>query len=265
MEKQAENQQQELRSLFHMLEHTAQIAEEATLTETFGDGEPRCITQFNNVLARLRNLSAIPDGLFDELQTDACFGQIGIACHQLAAYLNEELETTPDFKGWVTSFFGKRVMENLTEELAGKPLADMIRKAVPDFLTETTLEDIVKTFPAAAPGTLTIDADFGEIDIHSTTEEVLAVRVHRAAQLGANRRAGEILDNYDVQITNEGTDIKIEAKFSGPAKQWQKLTPRLDIQFDIVVPRHYTLNLKTMGEDISVVNIDGGVNAQTIG
>ena len=38
-------------------------------------------------------------------------------------------------------------MENLTEELADKPFGDLIRKAVPDFLTETTLEDIVEVFP----------------------------------------------------------------------------------------------------------------------
>ena len=246
-----------------MLEHTAKIAEDAALTDTFADGEARCITQFNNVLTLLNNLDAVPDGLFDELHTDASFSQIAIACHQLAAYLNEELDTTADFKGWLTTFFGKRFMENLTEEATDKPIGDLIRKAVPDFLTETTLDDIVETFPVAAAGKLTIDADCGGIDVQSTEDDTVSVRIQRAAQIKANRRAAEILKNLDVQITHEASDVKIEAKFTGSAKRWQKRKNDLDVQFDILVPRHYNLDLQTACDDISVVNVTGDVNVET--
>ena len=263
MEKHRQEQQHELKGLFHMLEHTAKIAEDAALTDTFTGGETRCITQFNNVLTRLNSLDAVPDGLFDALKPDASFSQIAIACHQLAAYLNEELDTTADFKGWLSTFFGKRFMENLTEELTDKPIGDLIRKAVPDFLTETTLEDIVETFSVAAGGRLTIDADCGGIDIQSTEEDTVSVRVQRAAQIKANRRAAEILKNLDVQITHEASDVKIEAKFTGDAKRWQKRQNDLDVQFDILVPRCYNLDLKTACDDISVANITGDVNAET--
>ena len=258
-----QERQQELRGLFHMLDHTAKIAEDASLTGTFSGGETRCITQFNNTLARLRELNAVPDGLFDELHAEASFGQIGIACHQLAAYLNEGLDTTADSKGWFASFFGERFMENLAEEAIDKPLGDMIRKAVPDFLTETTLEDIVETFPVAAGGKLTIDADCGAIDVQSTDDDTLSVRIQRAAQIKANRRAAEILKNLDVQITHEASDVKIEAKFTGNAKRWQKRQNDLDVQFDIRVPRHYNLDLETACDDISVVNVTGDVNVET--
>ena len=263
MEQHRQEQQHELKGLLHMLEHTAKIAEDAALTDTFTGGETRCITQFNNVLTRLNSLDAVPDGLFDALKPDASFSQIAIACHQLAAYLNEELDTTADFKGWLSTFFGKRFMENLTEELTDKPIGDLIRKAVPDFLTETTLEDIVETFPVAADGRLTIDADCGAIDIQSTEEDTVSVRVQRAAQIKANRRAAEILKNLDVQITHEASDVKIEAKFTGDAKRWQKRQNDLDVQFDILVPRQYNLDLKTACADISVANITGDVNAET--
>ncbi len=263
MEQHEQERQQELRGLFHMLEHTAKIAEDAALTDTFSDGEARCITQFNNVLTRLRNLNAVPDGLFDELHAEASFSQIGIACHQLAAYLNEELDTTTDFKGWFTSFFGKRFMENLTEELTDKPFGDMIRKAVPDFLTETTFEDIVEAFPVAAGGKLTIDADCGAIDVQSTEDDTLSVHIQRAAQIKADRRAAEILKNLDIQITHEASDVKIEAKFVGNANRWQKRKNDLDVQFDIRVPRHYNLDLQTASDNISVANVTGDVNVET--
>ena len=263
MEQHRQERQQELRGLFHMLEHTAKIAEDAALTDTFTDGETRCITQYNNVLTRLNSLDAVPDALFDELQTDASFSQIAIACHQLAAYLNEGLDTTTDFKGWFTTFFGKRFMENLTEEITDKPISDLIRKAVPDFLTETTLEDIVETFPVAAGGKLTMDTDCGGIDVQSTADDTVSVRIQRAAQIKANRRAAEILKNLDVQITHEGPNVKIEAKFTTDAKRWQKRQNDLDVQFDILVPQQYNLDLKTACDDISVANITGDVKAET--
>ena len=260
-----QQRQQELRGLFHMLEHTAKIAEDAALTGAFSGGETRCISQFNNVLRRLDDINAVPDSLFEVLQADASFSQIGIACHQLAAYLNEELDTTTDFKGWFSSFFGKRFMENLTEEIADKPFGDMIRKAAPDFLTETTLEDIVEVFPVAPGGKLTVDADFGGIDVQSAEGDNLSVRVRRAAELKEDRRAGEILKNFDVQMTHEAADVKIEAKFRGPVKQWKKAKKRLDVQFEIVVPRNYALDLKTADEEISAVDITGDVNVHTAG
>ena len=255
----------ELKALFHMLEHTAKIAEDAVLTGTFSGGEKRCVSQFNNVLKRLSDMNAVPDGLFDELHAEASFSQIGIACHQLAAYLNDELDTTTDFKGWFTSFFGSRFMENLTEEVADKPFGDLIRKAVPEFLTESTLEDITEVFPVASGGRLIVDADFGAIDVQSAESDTVSVRVQRAAQLKADRRASEILKNFDVQLTHEASDVKIDAKFKGPQRQWKKSKGRLDIRFDIVVPRHYSLDLKTSGEDISTADITGDVNAKTSG
>ncbi len=255
----------EREALFHMLEHTAKITEDAALTDAFKGGEKRCISQFNNVLKRLRDLSAVPDGLFEELANDASFGQIGIACHQLAAYLNEELDTISDFKGWFDSFFGKRFMENLTEELTDKPFGDLIRRAVPEFLTETTLEDITEVLPVASGGKLTLNTDFGAIDVQSAETDTVSVRVQRSAQLKADRRAGEILKNFDVQMTHETSDVKIEAKFRGSEKQWKKAQKRLDIQFSIVVPRHYSLDVKTAGGEISAVDITGDVNAKTAG
>lgn len=255
----------ELKSLFHLLEHTAKITEDAALTDAFKGGEKRCISQFNNVLKRLRDLSAVPDGLFEELADDASFGQIGIACHQLAAYLNEELDTATDFKGWFDSFFGKRFMENLTEELTDKPFGDLIRRAVPDFLTETTLEDITEVFPVASGGKLTVNTDFGAIDVQRAAQDTVSVRVQRTAELKADRRAGEILKNFNVQMTHEAADVKIEAKFKGGRRQWRKAKERLDIRFDIVVPQHYSLDLKTTGDSISAADITGDVNARTAG
>ena len=82
-----EQHQKELWSLYHMLGQTAELTEEPALE----GGESRCITQFNNALARLQTIDAVPDGLFDELQADATFAEISFACRQLAAFLAPSL------------------------------------------------------------------------------------------------------------------------------------------------------------------------------
>ena len=82
-----EKHQKELWALYHMLGQTAELTEEPALQ----GGESRCITQFNNALARLQTLDAVPDGLFDELPADATFADISFACRQLAAFLAPNL------------------------------------------------------------------------------------------------------------------------------------------------------------------------------
>ena len=95
-----EQHQKELWSLYHMLGQTAELTEEPALE----GGESRCITQFNNALARLQTIDAVPDGLFDELQADATFAEISFACRQLAAFLapslSKEEEPAPATFQW---------------------------------------------------------------------------------------------------------------------------------------------------------------------
>ena len=71
----------EIRQILRLLETTARIIETSAITEQFSDGEERCARQFNNALVLLADLDAVPDGLFEPLETDAAFGDICFACH----------------------------------------------------------------------------------------------------------------------------------------------------------------------------------------
>ena len=50
-------QQNEIRGLLQILEQTAQIAEDAILTDAYKNAEDRCIAQFNKVLKRLHKFA----------------------------------------------------------------------------------------------------------------------------------------------------------------------------------------------------------------
>ncbi len=255
-----EQRQRELRGLFHMLEHTAKLVESVVLTGTFKHGENRCIAQFNEALTRLNDLDAIPKALFEPLEADASFGEISLAYQQLTAYLSEALATEHDSKNWMSGFLRRRFLENLEGLNEGK-IGELIRKSVPDFLTESTLADIEEDFHVAPGGCLTVDADLGDIDIHPADSNKVEVRVRRSAQLKADRRAGDILKNFDVKIEHDTPDVKIEATFKGT--QWKRVIGRLDVQFEITVPRRYDLNLKTACGSLSVASIQGTVNTRT--
>ncbi len=256
-----EQRQRELRGLLHMLERTAKLAEDSVRTGTFKNGETRCITQFNDALTRLNTLDVIPIVRFEPLNADASFREISIAYQQLAAYLNDELADSTTSQKWMSGFLGKRLSENLDENFSEGRLGELIRKSMPDFLTESTLKDVEQSFPVMPGGTLTIETAIGNVDIQAAETDTVELRIHRAAQLKTDRRAGNILKNFVVDIVHDTANVNIEANFKG--SQWKKVVERLDIQFEITVPRHYHLDLKTGFGNISMVSIEGNVNAST--
>ena len=117
--------QKEIRRLLRLLETTARIVETSAITDHFSDGAERCARQFNNALALLADLDAVPDGLFEPLETDASFGDICFACHQVAAYVRE---------GCVDDFDFDHVKKTIGDEL--KDVSEVVRQSMPTFLKD---------------------------------------------------------------------------------------------------------------------------------
>ncbi len=259
-----QERQNEIRGLFQILEQTAEIAEDSIMTEAHKHGENRCISQFNKVLERLKEIDAIPQGLFDPLQGDAAFSEISIACQHLAAYLSEGLSISSDLKNMMTNILGKKFIENIGEELKEGKIGVLIRKSMPEFLTQKTLDDINESFNASPDGKLTLNTDVGTINVRTAKSEVVNVIVRRSAQLKADRHAADILKDFHVNFDEKGKELRINAKFKDQNRHWKNIADRLDIHFEITVPQtRYDVFLKTVGGDISVVNVNGIVQSRT--
>ena len=258
-----QERQQEIRGLLQILEQTAEIAENSALTENYKDGESRCITQFNKVLKRLIALDAVPDELFEPLQEEANFSEISIACNHLASYLSEGLGSFPDLKGMMTNILGKRFIENIEEELKEGKIGDLIRQAMPDFMTETVLDDINESFDMSPNGRLMVDIDFGTIDIRTAESESVNVVVHRAAKFKTDRHAAAILRDFQVDFNPKDSELQINANFKDGKRYWKSNSDRLNIQFDITIPHTFHgVYLKTAAGDISVQGFTGAVQSQ---
>lgn len=87
-----QEQEQEIKRMIRLLESTAKIAKEASLTGSLKEGNKAAVRQYNSVLKRLEETNVLPEGLFPALEEDSSFDEIGVACAQLAAYLHEEPE-----------------------------------------------------------------------------------------------------------------------------------------------------------------------------
>lgn len=259
-----QERQQEIRGLFQILEQTAEIAENSALTENYKDGESRCISQFNKVLKRLTALDAVPDALFEPLDEDANFSEISIACNHLAAYLSEGLGAFPDLKGMMTNILGKRFIENIEDELKEGKIVDLIRYAIPEFMTETILDDINETFNVSPEGRLMLDVDFGTVDIRTSESESVNVVVHRAAKFKTDRHAAALLKDFKVVFNPKDSELQINANFKDGKRYWKRNSDRLKIHFDITIPHTFHgLYLKTAAGDITVQGFSGAVQSQT--
>ncbi len=87
----------EVRRIVRMLEATTKLFEKPSVLDNFGNGENRCIKQFNSALSRLYDLEALPEGLFEPLDGDASIGDIGYAYHQVSTYLKEGITVDFDY------------------------------------------------------------------------------------------------------------------------------------------------------------------------
>ena len=118
--------QKEIRRILRLLETTARIVETSAITDHFSEGEERCARQFNNALNLLTDLDAVPDSLFEPLDTDdASFGDICFACHQVSAYIKE---------GCVDDFDFDHMKKTIGDEL--KDVGEVVRQSMPSFLKD---------------------------------------------------------------------------------------------------------------------------------
>ena len=159
----AHDSQREIRSILRLLETTARIVETSPVIDP-DDGGTRCARQFNNALDRLAELGAVPEGLFEPLETDAAFSDICFACHQVAAYLRE---------GCTEDFDFAQMKKTIGDEL--KDVGEVVRQSMPDFLKDIWGERSPENAGANEPETVEVTSDEeDEIEPTTTVEQRIA-------------------------------------------------------------------------------------------
>jgi DUF4097 and DUF4098 domain-containing protein YvlB len=122
---------------------------------------------------------------------------------------------------------------------------------------------IHRNFNVRAGGTISIDADVGDIKVTSGAGNV-SVHVVRSAKTSSRSRADEIFKDLDVTFAQEGNNVRIRSRYNHPSS-WFHWNTDLDVHFVVSVPTDYSVDLKTSGGDITVSDLGGQVHAKTSG
>ncbi|MDE0425322.1 hypothetical protein F4Y59_02955 [Candidatus Poribacteria bacterium] len=150
--------QKEIRGILRLLETTARVVETSPIVDP-SESEERCAQQVNNALDRLSEIGAVPQGLFQPLETGASFSEVSVACHQVAAYLREGPTIDIDFDF-------SNVKKTIGDEL--KDVSEVVRQSVPDFLKDFLGERTQEKSDTDTVETVEVTSDEDE-DAESTT------------------------------------------------------------------------------------------------
>ena len=89
---------QELLKLINVLRRTGRMASQAHWTGADKDAARFCAEKYNRVLARLQELDESVGAVFEPLAPESSLTVTAIACRQLAAYYEDELDATGRFR-----------------------------------------------------------------------------------------------------------------------------------------------------------------------
>lgn len=120
-----------------------------------------------------------------------------------------------------------------------------------------------RNFNVHPGGTITIDADIGDIRIISGAANV-SVDVIRRAKTMSRSHADELFKDLEVTFAQEGNDVRIRERYNHPTS-WFHWNSDLDVHFVVNVPAQYNVDLTTSGGDITVSDLNGQVHAKTSG
>src|SRR5258708_10476915 len=120
----------------------------------------------------------------------------------------------------------------------------------------STGDTVRRNFNVQPGGTLTIDADLGDIPGRTAATNQVAVEVVRSG------RASDIHD-YEITFAQEGNDVRVRGTYE---HKWRFFDwNNLQAHFTVTVPSTYNVHLATSGGDVEVADLHGEAICKTSG
>jgi Putative adhesin len=127
----------------------------------------------------------------------------------------------------------------------------------------STEETINKRLAVQPGGTLTVDVDFGSIDVTTADGNDVVVDAWRKVTRGKKADEESYLRDNPINVVQEGANVTVRSK-SKQRFSWG-MRNRNEGKYTICVPAHYSAKLGTAGGGISVTGLSGEVTANTSG
>src|ERR1051325_5796324 len=111
-----------------------------------------------------------------------------------------------------------------------------------------------ETFDADPGGQLLLEADRGSIQVQASDTDKVEIAVGVSVEAHDQEQAEAILEDLSLRFDKVGDVVQVQAEYQGDAKSVQ-----IELDFRILVPRNFNLDLTTSGGDISVKGLQGRV------
>ena len=128
--------------------------------------------------------------------------------------------------------------------------------------SENNLE---KSFSVSPGGKLTIAADRGAINVAVGSEDKVLVKVFRKVTRLSEAEAQKAFAEHEVTFTQEGNEVTVRAKATRKPSLWRRFWSRLQVRYEVTVPKKFNLDLNTAGGSIGLAELCGEALLKTAG
>ncbi|MDZ7317636.1 MAG: DUF4097 domain-containing protein [candidate division KSB1 bacterium] len=124
-------------------------------------------------------------------------------------------------------------------------------------------DQITKSFKVSKGQTLYLKSDLGSVAVQSWDRDEVTITVIKKADANSKRRAEEIFEDLELSFDQTMDGVKIIAEYHGARSWWGER--RLQLHFDITVPKQFNLDVRTAGGSINVMDLIGKADLNTSG
>ena len=125
-------------------------------------------------------------------------------------------------------------------------------------------DNIKKSFQVEPGGHLTLDVQFGSIEVSPSEGKEVNIEVIRKVKTSDPKKAEEILKSHQVDFKQAGNDVMV--KSGDRARAFGKGSwDHLEVRYVISVPKKFNVDLNTSGGSITVNDLEGEAIAKTSG
>ncbi|MEZ5331969.1 MAG: DUF4097 family beta strand repeat-containing protein [Thermoanaerobaculia bacterium] len=117
---------------------------------------------------------------------------------------------------------------------------------------------IERTFDVEPGGRFVLDTDRGSVEVKTTEEARVGVRVERRVRSGSARET-----DHEVRFDQRGSEVSVRGETDRGLLGLR--SSRLEVRYTVTVPRRFDLRLDTAGGDITVTDLEGDLAAHTSG
>jgi DUF4097 and DUF4098 domain-containing protein YvlB len=126
-------------------------------------------------------------------------------------------------------------------------------------------EKISKTFQVNPGGKLVLETSLGCIEVKTESGNTLRVEILIHKDSWSDERMKRFLKDFDIEFSQNGNDVSVRAEYEKGYHHWFSGSKNPEVNFVIVVPKVYNLDLQTSGGWIKIADLEGNAVCETSG